>query len=307
MRKLGVMFAALLFAPMLSAQYQECERCETGWAESVWPTPPGLEGICTGPFAVDYRNATCEDAPAALSSYESCAVWKYSDCGHSNPFIGDDGPHMLGQCHVRMTSLDEHCHAEGPCQTNEPPCCSPVVTRLDPTEPFKFTGPNDPVLFDLEGHGTAALFTWTKRDSNIALLAIDLDENGVIDSGRELFGDYTADGPRREDVNGFVRMSWLDANEDGLLDAADPWWGRLLFWRDFNHDGISQASELVRVSGFARVKPNGDTVKVAAFEVTYRTTEREDRYGNAFRFQSKIWWSDGTHDKTFDMYFAKVQ
>ncbi|HWB73596.1 MAG TPA: calcium-binding protein [Nannocystaceae bacterium] len=66
-------------------------------------------------------------------------------------------------------------------------------------------------------------------------LAIDLDRNGSIDGGHELFGSGTAmrDGSRARD--GFAALAELDANGDGMITPADPRFADLLLWSD--HDG----------------------------------------------------------------------
>ena len=73
-----------------------------------------------------------------------------------------------------------------------------------------------------------------------ALLAIDLDGDGVVSSGLELFGE--AGGAH----DGFVALARYDDNGDGAIDAADPVFERLLAWRD-DGDGRCEPSEIVRL------------------------------------------------------------
>lgn len=62
-------------------------------------------------------------------------------------------------------------------------------------------------------------------------LARDLDHDGTI-RGDELFGDATLlpDGHRARD--GFTALAALDANHDGVIDAADPAFAELVLYRE---------------------------------------------------------------------------
>jgi hypothetical protein len=74
-------------------------------------------------------------------------------------------------------------------------------------------------------------------------LVRDLDHDGRITSGRELFGSFTQVGERLA-AHGFEALAALDTNGDGVLDARDPAFGQLLLWRDRNADRRSQPDEL---------------------------------------------------------------
>ena len=142
-------------------------------------------------------------------------------------------------------------------------CHSPI----DPTKPNSFLSskswrpvPSDPFVLDLDGDGietinvtSGILFDhnadgvkigtgWVKSDDG--LLVRDLNANGAIDSGRELFGDQTLLANGQIAANGFSALRDLDSNADGVIDASDAAFGELKVWRDLNQDGISQADEL---------------------------------------------------------------
>ncbi len=72
----------------------------------------------------------------------------------------------------------------------------------------------------------------------------DLNGNGTIDNGGELFGVDTLmpDGTYAPD--GFTALSQYDANGDGEITAADQEFSNLMVWHDLNQDGITQAGEL---------------------------------------------------------------
>ena len=121
--------------------------------------------------------------------------------------------------------------------------------------------PVDPLMLDLDGDGLelkradgSILFDhnadtirtgtgWIGSDDG--LLVRDLNANGTIDSGRELFGIDTFKRDGKNAVNGFDALADLDSNADGQLNAADLAWNSLQVWRDLDQDGVSDAGELL--------------------------------------------------------------
>ena len=107
------------------------------------------------------------------------------------------------------------------------------------------------VLFDHNADGLKTGSQWAKSDDGI--LVRDLNGNGTIDSGRELFGDQTVftSGPRmgQTAAHGFEALRALDADAngvaDGVFNAADLAYAELRVWRDLNQDGVSQSNELL--------------------------------------------------------------
>jgi hypothetical protein len=98
-----------------------------------------------------------------------------------------------------------------------------------------------PVLvpFDFDADGRAEQRGWIAGDG---WLVRDLDGDGRITSGRELFGSRTLIGARMA-LDGFEALAALDANHDGVVDARDPLFSEVRIWRDANADGRS-ANEL---------------------------------------------------------------
>jgi hypothetical protein len=86
--------------------------------------------------------------------------------------------------------------------------------------------------------------------ANDAWLALDLNRNGLIDDGSELFGSGTRlpDGTKASD--GFAALRALDLNADHTIDARDPAFADLRLWRDRNADGQTQPSELAPLRSF---------------------------------------------------------
>ncbi|MBI6562434.1 calcium-binding protein [Pseudomonas syringae] len=98
------------------------------------------------------------------------------------------------------------------------------------------------VKFDFEGLGIKVTTGWVSPDDGI--LALDINNNGIIDNGSELFGVYTRlqDGSLAKD--GFDALSSVDSNRDAIFDAQDLDFSKALVWRDLNSDGISQSNEM---------------------------------------------------------------
>ena len=74
--------------------------------------------------------------------------------------------------------------------------------------------------FELDSRGASDQIPMLASGSGF--LALDLNNNGVIDSGKELFGATSG--------KGFADLAAYDANGSGWIDAADPVFGRLRIW-----------------------------------------------------------------------------
>ena len=132
--------------------------------------------------------------------------------------------------------------------------------------------PRDPIILDLDGDGleTVGLASNIYFDhdddgvltktgwagANDALLVWDRNGNGTIDTGAELFGDFTVLPNGTLAPNGFAALAALDANGDGVIDATDPAFAELKLWRDISQDGVSQGGELVSLADAGIVSLN---------------------------------------------------
>ncbi|MGQ0685617.1 calcium-binding protein [Bradyrhizobium sp.] len=127
------------------------------------------------------------------------------------------------------------------------------------------------VHFDYAGDGFAERTGWVSPNDGI--LAIDLNGNGKIDDGLELFGSPTQDG--------FAILEKLDTNADGVIDALDAGFDNLLVWRDLNQNGMSDSGELQSLAeaGIASIslhtqKLNGTNAgNSLGYEATFTRTD----------------------------------
>ena len=129
------------------------------------------------------------------------------------------------------------------------PWSDPLVLDLD-GDGLEISPLSKGVLFDTNGDLIKSGTAWISADDG--LVVRDINGNGTIDSGRELFGDETilTSGPNvgQKAAHGFAALADLDSNVDGKLDASDAQYANLKIWRDLNQDGISQAGELKTLS-----------------------------------------------------------
>ncbi|MCM1287188.1 MAG: hypothetical protein NC240_02670, partial [Clostridium sp.] len=117
----------------------------------------------------------------------------------------------------------------------------PLVIDLD-GDGFEMLGVEDGVHFDEDNKGLAEKTEWIGADEG--LLAIDLNGDGIISDGSELFGTSTVLSDGTTAKNGFEALAQYDRNGDGVIDADDEIYASLRVWQDRNSNGVTDEGEL---------------------------------------------------------------
>ncbi|MCP5338371.1 MAG: putative Ig domain-containing protein [Pseudomonadales bacterium] len=156
----------------------------------------------------------------------------------------------------------------------------PLVLDLD-GDGFETVGLGS-IHFDHDGDGVLTRTGWVGRDD--ALLVRDRSANGGIDTGAELFGDFTPLSDGTLAANGFAALAALDTGGDGKIDANDPAFAELRLWQDANQDGSTDAGELIALADAG----------IASLDLAHTLRNQDLANGNQLAREGSFTRSDGT-------------
>ena len=220
-----------------------------------------------------------------------------------------------GECcgvtyHSATTSYDPTCaDIQSACADGgglwQPATCSckyetPVIVDVLGNG-FHLTSVEGGVQFQFGPNGAKNQTAWTAGGSDgNAFLVLDRNNDGVIDDGSELFGNFTPQ-PSSAHPNGFLALAQFDkpengGNGDGVIDQRDLMFARLRLWVDVNHDGISQPEELHTLPELG----------IFSISLHYIEMMKEDAFGNTFRYRADVNSNpkDGRPRWAYDVFLA---
>ncbi|MEW5819914.1 MAG: calcium-binding protein, partial [Cyanobacteriota bacterium] len=161
---------------------------------------------------------------------------------------------------------------------------SPLILDLD-NDGVETLSINEGTYFDHNADGFSELTGWASPDDG--LLVLDINDNGLIDSGRELFGEHTLLSNGEEASGGFEALAELDSNLDGKIDANDTQFSDLKIWIDANSDGITDSGELHTLG----------ELNIESISLNFENVNKEDAEGNLISQAGSYTTTDQvTHD-----------
>lgn len=255
--------------------------------------------------------------PVMIQTYGPLAV-RVGDTVRAGWRRSGDLDHLIDRGDYRKISLSssiqwtewgfrtEFYLAGSPC--GSPKDCSDTPLLLDTSRNgFRLGEPGRGVSFDITSSGTPSIYQWVARGTDDGFLIRDLNGNGFIDDGSELFGNGTIiETAGVKASNGYDALAQYDkvemgGNEDGFISKDDNVWEALKIWIDEDANGVSEASEIFTLSHF----------EIESFNLSFkRSKNRIDTAGNFLPYWSWVKTSS-TEDpkmmKMIDVYFRKIQ
>jgi hypothetical protein len=156
----------------------------------------------------------------------------------------------------------------------------------------------DPIVLDLNGDGiqttpVSGYFNYDGTEEATAWISggdgfvvRDLDKNGVISGGSELFGNFGFE-------NGFEALAALDSNGDGAIDKNDAAFDELLVWID-DGNAKTDAGELFTLFELG----------IASIGTDYASSDYVDENGNAHAQTGSFTKSNGVEYAAIDVWFV---
>jgi hypothetical protein len=279
------------------ASNEQCQQAGGTWnfannnCQNQYACPiPDLFGICPSGTSEDAFGWCCGQAGCEGSGW----IWNFASTLCQEPpqnscSSGQSWNSQAGQC-CTDPPPEYQCDAiipETNCPYNFAQGCGPSPILVDVAgNGFQMTNAVDGVNFDIDGNSDQVRerLSWTQAATDDAWLVLDRNGNGSIESGREMFGNYTSQSqPIGTARNGFLALAAYDkaakgGNGDGVINKDDDVFKKLRLWQDTNHNGVSEPSELHKLK-----EPGLKTL-----DLDYKESKKTDQYGNQFRYRAKV-------------------
>ena len=168
---------------------------------------------------------------------------------------------------------------------------SPLVVDLDGDDKIETVSTDGNVHFDFDSNQKIENSGWIGK--NEGFLVRDINGNGQIDNGTEMFGNHTVLQNGKNAVNGFEALKDLDSNGNGKFDAEDDAWSQVKVWRDANTNGIVDSGELLTL----------EQAGIESINLKYDYQKEADENGNLEIQQGTFNRTDGTTGKVSDVWF----
>lgn len=168
----------------------------------------------------------------------------------------------------------------------------PIIFDLD-GDGIETVSVDKGTYFDLDNNGFSEKSGWISADDGF--LVMDRNNNGMIDSGEELFGDQTILQDGAQSKNGYEALTELDQNKDGRIDENDEQFQSLKIWRDLNQDGYSSADELFDLKDY----------NIRAISTSNRRVNISDGHDNIKVRAGNYEKTDGTTGEIAEFLFAR--
>ena len=294
------------------------QTCDNGYV----PPPSGcVTRSCTGDLDCADLGATCDtltgccdlpDPPSlCIFGTASCSGSDSSSCSGGSAGVppcsngccspappsgsgGEDSDCNPGECDFPLRCVEHHCQ-----DFNDD---DPILFDLGGG--IQLTSARNGVNFQFFNNTRPAMTPWTVAGVHEAWLVFDLNRNGRIDGGWELFGNaMSQDGPA-SGWTGFFALAQFDkpahgGNGDGVIDRNDRVFPYLLLWSDLNHNGISEPNELTSLGAAGVIRIDLKTVPA----------HYTDAYGNQIRNRAHIATEERGYGKdhwVYDVILAKT-
>ncbi|MDD1780460.1 tandem-95 repeat protein [Enterovibrio sp. ZSDZ35] len=174
------------------------------------------------------------------------------------------------------------------------PSITPIVLDLDGDGIETSDVTENPVAFDYNGDGTAVNTGWVSGGDG--LLVHDINKDGEINDGSELFGSNTELKDGTNAADGYEALAQHDTNADGVIDQNDAIYSELGVWVDKDMDGKTDEGELLSL----------EDAGVASISLAAQTSD-DTQNNNLLGKTSTYTTLDGEERAAADVWFATQQ